>query len=504
MVSSIVFRGDRPPATLDRQVARGELRRLVTGVYTTDLTTDLALVVKAEWHTIVGRLYPDAVITDRSAPTGGAVDGVLYLAHVGRERTTEMPGLTVRARTGAGPVDGDIKYPDGLWQASKGRALVENTRPSRTRAGRAARALTATELADWIDRLAMIDGVERLKQYREQGEAVASAVGIEADGVASMATLIGAALGTKSVETASAALTARQSGLPYDGDRMRLFGVLIDALHDSRPQSRPLGSPTSPRYTRLPFYEAYFSNFIEGTEFELDEARALVYDGVSIPNRTGDSHDLLGTYTLVADLNEMQTLAADETDFLQLLRRRHGTLMAGRPDKRPGEFKETANRAGDSSFVLPGLVAGTLRAGWTRLAELDTAFERALYMMFLVSEVHPFDDGNGRTARVMMNAELVSGGQSRIIIPTVYRDDYWGALRRLTRADDPSVLIKALRYAHDYTSQIPFDSTERAEAALRLTNAFNPPDSDDRLILPSRLRQLSGPSDDDFGYTPGR
>ncbi len=107
--------------------------------------------------------------------------------------------------------------------------------------------------------------------------------------------------------------------------------------------------------------------------------------------------------------------------------------MGGRPGKRPGLFKEAANRAGDSLFVLPGLVAGTLRAGWEGLAGLDTAFERAVYMMFLVSEVHPFDDGNGRVARVMMNAELVGGGQSRIIIPTVFRDDYLGGLRQLTR-----------------------------------------------------------------------
>ena len=34
-------------------------------------------------------------------------------------------------------------------------------------------------------------------------------------------------------------------------------------------------------------------------------------------------------------------------------------------------------------------------------------------MMFLVAEVHPFADGNGRVARVMMNAELIAGGQQR-------------------------------------------------------------------------------------------
>ena len=33
--------------------------------------------------------------------------------------------------------------------------------------------------------------------------------------------------------------------------------------------------------------------------------------------------------------------------------------------------------------------------------------------MFLISEVHPFDDGNGRIARVMMNAELVSAADVR-------------------------------------------------------------------------------------------
>jgi hypothetical protein len=158
--------------------------------------------------------------------------------------------------------------------------------------------------------------------------------------------------------------------------------------------------------------------------------------------------------------------------------------MGGRPDKRPGLFKEAANRAGDSLFVLPGLAAGTLRAGWDGLAGLDTAFERAVYMMFLVSEVHPFDDGNGRLARIMMNTELVAGAQARIIIPTVFRDDYLGALRQLTRQADPSVLIKALRYGHDYTARIDFSTLARATEVLRRTNALNEPGSNERLQLP--------------------
>lgn len=134
---------------------------------------------------------------------------------------------------------------------------------------------------------------------------------------------------------------------------MRLFGHLIDALNDAAPQNRPVDDQADDRYRYTPFFEAYFSNFIEGTEFDLPDALAVVYDGATIPNRFGDSHDLLGTYQLVSNLTEMRTVASTPEEFIQILRHRNGTIMAGRPETRPGEFKEKANRAGDTSFVLP-------------------------------------------------------------------------------------------------------------------------------------------------------
>lgn len=484
MDKTIVFATDAPAATISDRVRRGELVRLATGVYTTDTTSDPVAVVVREWHAIVGGMFPGAVITDRSAMTGGPVDGVLYLAHKGRDREVELPGLTVTARAGTGPLDGDIALPGGLYQASKGRALAENTRPSRSRGGRIRRALDAAELGDWVDRLCQLDGPQRLSEYRDHAEQVADAVGAPERAVKVLSRMVGAALGTQQLATSAKALTARQTLLPFDQDRVRLFARLIDGLRESAPQNRPVRVPSGPCYTYLPFFEAYFSNFIEGTEFELDEAIAVVYDGKQVPGRAGDSHDLLGTYKVVADLTEMTALASTPDEFLQLLRSRHATILGGRTEKRPGSFKEAANRAGNSLSVLPGLVAGTLRAGWERLAELDTAFERAVYVMFLVSEVHPFDDGNDRLARVMMNTELVAGAQSRIIVPTVFRDDYLGGLRLLTRQDDPSVLIKALRYGHDYTAQIDFSTLAGATDSLRATNAFNEPDSDERLRLP--------------------
>src|SRR3546814_14230139 len=100
--------------------------------------------------------------------------------------------------------------------------------------------------------------------------------------------------------------------------------------------------------------------------------------------------------------------------------------MDGRPDKNPDAFKTKVNRAGETVFVAPDLVTGTLERGFAFVQALAEPFQRAAFMMFLVSEVHPFTDGNGRTARIMMNAELVAGGEERIIIPTAYRTDSIG------------------------------------------------------------------------------
>lgn len=81
-------------------------------------------------------------------------------------------------------------------------------------------------------------------------------------------------------------------------------------------------------------------------------------------------------------------------------------------DKAPGAFKIGHNPASATVFVAPDLVEGTVDQGFTLLRCLGSHFQRAVFRMFLVAEVHPFVDGNGRTARIMMNAELVSVGQT--------------------------------------------------------------------------------------------
>ena len=92
--------------------------------------------------------------------------------------------------------------------------------------------------------------------------------------------------------------------------------------------------------------------------------------------------------------------------------------------------------------------------------------------MFLVSEVHPFTDGNGRIARLMMNAELVTAAEVRIIIPTVYRLNYLSALQAATRAGNDQALIATLSFARRWTARVNFATRSSAEVELVATNAL--------------------------------
>ena len=100
-----------------------------------------------------------------------------------------------------------------------------------------------------------------------------------------------------------------------------------------------------------------------------------------------------------------------------------------------------------------------------------------------VLRVQPFNDGNGRIARVMMNAELVAAGLRRIIIPTVLRDDYLGALRALSRRGDPAAYLRMLDHAQRFSMSVDFSDFASARRTLEAANAFKDP-GEALLIIP--------------------
>ncbi len=463
----------------------GEIQKIGPRLYTTDAESSPSDVIKRNLWVVIGLLFPHSVIAHRTAleikPT---TDGTVFLS-APYARTIHLPGHTIRLIEGPGPQLGDSPFIQDLWIASKPRALLENLRPTRNRSG-VARAISRTEIERLLERTMSISGPSELNTIRDAARMLAINLDAEHE-FAVLDDIIGTLIGTRSTTVTSPTAIARIAGRPYDADRLPLFDALIAELRqtDRNALPEPLLDETGKQ--NIAFVDAYFSNYIEGTEFEIEEAIEIVFESKIPQQRPQDAHDVLGTYRLLVNEAEMTHSASEHQgsfdDFIALLKRRHSLIMEARPDIHPGEFKTEANRAGGTSFVVPELVLGTLEKGFAYFHALETAFDRAVFMMFLVAEVHPFSDGNGRVARVMMNAELAAGKETRIIIPTVYRDSYIQALRNLSREMYAVTIVETLDFAQRFTSLIDFRSLPRTLAQLTACNAFLS-SRDDRLLLP--------------------
>lgn len=459
-------------ADVFRAARRGLVRRVAPRLYTTNQTDPMLLLV-ARWATTVASLrYPGAVISHRSAFELSPAEGLLFLT--GRHEATDvLPGLTIRVIRGPGPLAGDTPFLQ-LHRSSDARAYLENLKRTR-RTGRVSRALERSGIESRLEETLRSRGEAGLNAIRHQARAIAPALDAE-DAFETLDGLIGTLLSTRSERLTAPQAIARAAGVPYDERRVALLDRLAGELHGSwAPTRRP--SPVLLREARQnrAFVDAYFSNYIEGTEFEIDEARQIVFEDRTPPERPQDAHDVRGTFELLNDERQMSLSAASLgwEDFVFVLKRGHATILGGRPEKRPGEFKTVLNRAGETSFVAPDLVEGTLRKGFDVFKSLGTPFQRAAFMMFLVAEVHPFDDGNGRLARAMMNAELGAGEESHIIVTTVYRSDYLGVSRKLSRAGEPNPFVRMLDRAHEFTWRLRFDDLDTVLATLRACNAFD-------------------------------
>jgi len=210
-----------------RAAARREIRRLARGLYTTNLDEPAEQLVRRRWYDVAALYFPGAVIVDRSAASAGpASDGSVFLDIGPRPlnpRPVELAGLTLRPRTGPGPVEGDRRFVN-LHMSSTARTMLDNMRASRARTS-VPRTLRASELEERLDRLARNRGDGALNELRDDARRIAPALGAKSE-FQELDRLIGALLGTRDAPLQTAAARARRAGIGYDTNRLALFESL--------------------------------------------------------------------------------------------------------------------------------------------------------------------------------------------------------------------------------------------------------------------------------------
>lgn len=468
--------------SVQRRVVAGQLRVLHKGV--------VSAVPEEEWPALVARnrlrllaaLHPNTVVGFRTAFDGGApADGVVHLSGTYR-RTTELPGLTVHVWKGpAAQAQDQPMMGLPLYFPSEERLLLENLAPSR---GENRRAVGAEAVEGRLLTMCASRGEEALQNLRERARVIAPALALQKE-FSRLDALVGSILRSRPSVLTTRQGKAMAADVPYDSGRVALFESLAGYL-----RATPLPMPATvcrshAARRNFAFLESYFSNFIEGTEFEVQEARAFVLDGVPVEHRPKDSHDIIGVFDQALK-PQWSTLTLPVGDaVLDQLRERHRDQMQWRPEVGPGEFKLRANRAGNTEFVTPELVRGTLIKGSQLLGSVPAGTARALLAMFLVAEVHPFNDGNGRLARLAMNAELSSADGCRIIVPTLFREEYLDCLRNLNRNGEPAGFVKAMTHIHEWTSRFDYEDLDAVINGMRKCNAFERSRMQFKLGLPA-------------------
>ncbi len=458
--------------------SKGAIRRIAPRLYTTNMMDTPEAIVRRNLIAILGWRLPGCVISHKSASSLRPSDaGNLYVTYKFTRRIDDFPGLVLNVMKGPEHLESDIRLGSAeVYASSQERWMLEVLEPARRGKDGESKGMSVKDVELRLDGMIRAGGEERVNSFRDKARIIAAQMGHERE-FEIMNALVSALLNTHTSDVlTTAAGIARAAGEPLDPARIPVFEALYDELSSRYfPEIRD-ENKSEEAYRMFSFFESYFSNYIEGTEFEIGEARQIVESGITIPRRIEDSHDILGTFNILSNRQEMHRVPSTEDEFLNLLRHRHAVMLEWRPDCNPGSFKTQRNRAGNTEFVSPELVEGTLKYGFRMYRNLREPFAKAIFMMLLCSEVHPFSDGNGRVSRVMMNAELVSAGQARIIVPTVFREDYLLALRRLSRSTDPLPYISVMEKLQRFSSNLWGEDFYELNEYLESCNAYDKPE----------------------------
>lgn len=470
---------------IQRRAAAGELVSVASGVYLREKEPQAqAAIVRRNWSRVLGALVPGGVVSHRSAMAGGiTTDHQLILSHPrSYNKKIDLPGLTAYVVKGPSSLPGDMPLGDSqLYFASRPRQLLENL--SRPR-GPNPRSAGHEAVEQTLIRILDASGEAELKRIRDAARDLAKPLAMEKE-FTKLDALIGALLATHAdgiLKTKNGKLVAK--GTPVDRERMERFEILASSLRSEPLPHRSAVAGDEPARSNFAFLESYFSNYVEGTEFAIEEARQIALQGRIIEKRPKDSHDILGVFELALNSPWRQTVPPFGSEFPRELAARHKIMMDDRPEATPGEFKLDPNRAGGTWFVDPGLVRGTLIEGSELARSVPEGLPRAIYLGFLVSEVHPFSDGNGRISRLIMNAELSRIGEARIIIPTLFHEEYVDCQRQLTRQNDPAGLVRALTIIQGWTVAFDYADSDKLIEAVKRTNALERSRVQFRLTMP--------------------
>ena len=176
----------------------------------------------------------------------------------------------------------------------------------------------------------------------------------------------------------------------------------------------------------------YSSNALEGNTLDLAETKVVIEDGLTINGKPMRDH--LETLGHASAFNELLELAKSNTINEENIKNLHKIFYAKIDSDNAGNYRQkpVIVTGADVNFPLPKELNDKMQEFISKLPQLKQdlhTVEYAAMVHALFVNIHPFIDGNGRVARLIMNLVLLQGGYNITIIPPVVRADYIRALQ---------------------------------------------------------------------------
>lgn len=212
----------------------------------------------------------------------------------------------------------------------------------------------------------------------------------------------------------------------------------------------------------------YTSNALEGNSLTEAETKIIIEDGLVIGGKSLRDHlEVVGhsdAYTYMWELVKEATIT--EHDILKL----HHLFYYRINEAEAGHYRKNRVMVTGSDFEFPSpqQVPLLMRQFADSIGDLalhnhPVIYAALLHLKFVT--IHPFIDGNGRTARLLMNVALLQKGYCITSIPLVLRSDYIAALRAFNNGDDKKFLtfiVSAVYESHLEYQRLLSHLTQRA------------------------------------------
>lgn len=207
----------------------------------------------------------------------------------------------------------------------------------------------------------------------------------------------------------------------------------------------------------LYFLQIYHSAAIEGNTMTLAETKALIETRTNVPEKSATEHnEILGLESALRHIADETLIHKDVISVLDILEI-HGKVLGHSNPNEAGSFRRTQVYVGKHTPPAASDVTNLMEefVDWLKSEEalkLNPVKQAALAHFKLVN-IHPFGDGNGRTARLLTNLILVRNGYPPVIIKKQERSRYFNTIE-LAHEGDPRPFIRFIARVTERTLNV--------------------------------------------------